>query len=115
MPETIARCIIRAPDRRTVTVFVIPSLSPEAVEATLQKASARLPGTKILTVKLGAAVNPQADGNQYLFGTGGVLQFLDAQSNQKLEAAVRLVADVFLAEHFQVVEPLEVVPASTQE
>ncbi|PTL75441.1 hypothetical protein [Vitiosangium sp. GDMCC 1.1324] len=84
------------------------------MEATLQKASARLPGTRILAVSLDAAVNSQAHGNQYLFGTGGVLEFSEPQSNEKLEAAVKLVADVFLADAFEVMGPLEVVPESTK-
>ncbi|MFL5344162.1 MAG: hypothetical protein ACJ8AT_05180 [Hyalangium sp.] len=75
----------------------------------MKKASARIPGTTVLPAGLAKHAEVGDDGNKYLFGTGGVLRFLEPQSYEQLEAIVRLVADTFIADRFDVVEPLEVV------
>jgi hypothetical protein len=104
----VQRFVIRSPDPRTITVFATPPLAPDTVTDILNVAGPRIAGAMVVPANFSADVKRQGDGNSYIFGTGGLLQFAEPQTAGTLESALRKVADVVVEKGFGYFEPLEV-------
>src|SRR5947207_13808967 len=109
--EIVIPFIIRSPDAQTITALTPELISRERVTAALQKASARLPGSTIVPAAIIDPTGDHVDRNRssvtFSFAVGGAIRFAEPQSMGEREAAVRLVAEVFVADGFRIHGELE--------
>lgn len=79
-----------------------PEIGAPEMAAIMKKAISQLPGTQVVKAEPTQVAVPTPDGNSYSWPTVGILRFSEPQSTETLAAAVKLVADLLVVEHFEV-------------